>query len=340
MKGFVRILEAIVASIILLSSLSYFFTISAQTNWNTALLQTNVEDTLATMDKTVLQDYIIENNKIAIENKLRSLLPDTVGFSTKLVGIPNPEIFIGCDCSDQEINDLKRILRLDPNDTIRFKERTITIKVKNESISSIDPRTNILFLFGYEDLTASRPFIDRFLERGGSTFMFAKIDNLDANLKEIFGLEEVTLGIENAADFYDTLLPANISSKIFDYFIGVGGNVSLDFGFFEEDIIGVDDRSIVVDSRKTNSYAKINYNINGKGRAIWLGNYDYMNAAEPELNTNKLLTALVLWGSGEEYSLDPIPKNVAKNFHEFGYIGVLNGFEPFEIRLKVWRIFY
>ncbi len=349
MKGFVRILEAIIASMILLSSLSYFFTVSALTDWDTALLQADVEDTLISMDKTVLSEYIKSNDKTAVYNTLRTLLPDTVDFSVDIVGIPNAEIFIGCNCSEQEISDLKqKILKLNPDDIVYFKDRSITIKVKNESINNIDPRTNILFLFDYEDLTPNRPFIDPFLSRGGTIFMFGRINPnpVDINLREIFGLEEVLPGGPETAEFYDVLSPANVSFKIFDYFMGLDGKPDQRFGIFDGDKIKVDDRSVIVSSPLRGiSYAKVNYNIsaNGKGRAVWIGNYDYAKTTDPldpEFNTSKLVTALVLWASGESYSLDPVPKALPDVFYEYKYLGVLNGSETFGIRLKAWRVFY
>lgn len=352
MKGFVRILEAIIASLILLSSLSYFFTISSSNDWDITLLQADVQDTLVSMDRTVLQAYLKDNDKVAIESTLRSLLPDTVDFSTTVEGLPNADIFIGCNCTAQEIDDLKQdILRLSPDDTISFKDRNITIRVKNESINNIDPRTNILFLFGYEDLTPNRPFIDPFLARGGTIFMLARIDPnpLDQNLKEIFGLEEVNPSGSKLAIFYDTLSPENVSFKVFDYFIGIGGNVSEDFGPFDEDKIKVNFKTVAVNkippSQKRDSFANTNFNIsaNGKGRAVWVGNYLYTNTDSVTNNTNKLVTALVLWGSGEAYVLDPILKNLPDTFYEYRYIGVLNGTagtEPFTLKLKVWHVFY
>mgnify|MGYP001565566033 CR=1 FL=1 len=342
MKGFIRILESVIASLILLSSLSYFFTASPHSSWDTALLQTDVQDALAAMDRSVLQDNIIANNKAGMENGIRALLPDTVDFSTTIEGIPNPEIFVGCQCTGQEINDLKQILRLDASDMIRFKERNIAVKIKVESFESIDARTNILFLFGYEDLTPNRAFIDRFLARGGTIFMLARIENLDANLREIFGLEEALPSGSKTAEFYDTQSPANVSFRIFDYFVGVGGNASEGFGVFASEKIKVNDKSVAVDrNQRRVSYAKVNYNINaGRGRAVWIGDYNFRSSIEPEVNTNKLVTALVLWGSGEEYSMDTVQKSVPEGFHEFRYTGVLGGSEPFEIRLKVWQVFY
>ncbi len=345
MKGFIRILEAILASLILISSLSYFFATPSKTKWDVALLQANVEDTLLVLDKSNLQDLIIANNKTEISNRIRLLLPDTIDFSVLVSGMPNPEIFIGCNCSNQEITSLKQILGLDSNDMIRLKERSITVKVKNESIDNIDKRTDILFLFDYEDLTPNRPYINDFLVDGGTVFMLAQIglNPIDTNLKEIFGLEAIEPSATKEGEFYDTQSPSNTSFRIFDYFVGVNGNVSQDFGNFELDKIDVDDKSIIVDRNLGSvSYAKVNYDIsaNGKGRAVWIGDYDYASNGASELNTNKLVTALVLWGSGEEYSFDPIARLVPDIFQEYSYVGVLRGFEPFEIRLKVWSVFY
>ncbi len=349
MKGFVKILEAIVASVILLTSLSFFFTIASRSNWDDALLQTESQDIMASLDKSLLQGYIVANNKAAIENEIRNALPGTVGFSTTLEGVPNPEIFISCMCTEQEKLELEdKILRLDKTDPtrpfVRFKQRDVVIKVKNETFDNIDPRTDIVFVLGYQDLTPYRGSIDKHLKNGGNIFMLGQVANVDLNVQEIFGLEDAgsfSSSTPPGADFYDKGTAANTSFKIYNYFLGLGGNPTQQFGAFGERI-KIDDMSIITVNGR--SFAKVNYNITLGGkiirsRAAWIGNYNYFSASDNEYNTSRLTTALILWTSGEEYSLDPVPKNVADVFQEYKYVGVMTGNEPFVVKLKVWRVF-
>ena len=215
MKGFIRILEAIIASLILLATISFFFSVPSETDWDVALLQTDIQDSLIVMDKRNLQNYIINNDKTSIRNELATLLPSTVDFSVILEGIPNPEIFISCACAD---TDLRTIIQVDVNDKIKFKNREITIRFKNEPIENIDPRADIFFIFGYQDLTLVRSSVDKFLDGGGTIFMLADLPaTLDASTEEIFGLQTTTSSGTTTANFYDTTSASTISFKIFDY---------------------------------------------------------------------------------------------------------------------------
>ena len=96
------------------------------------------------------------------------------------------------------------------------------------------------------------------------------------------------------------------------------------------------------------SLVKINKEIhkNGKGRSVWFADYDKSCPPAPAPCTrverlNSLLKSAVLWASGEKYKMDPPFKSVptVESSNSYSYFDIIDGFEPFEISLIVWKIF-
>lgn len=186
MKGFVRIFEAIIASMILLSSLTYFIFITKYSGWGDAQTQLQIEDSIASLGRSgLLNSYIKSNDIASINNKLRQILPKTTDFSIEVSGIPNPQIYIGCVCTDSERSALENMLSpLNFN----YKGRNIEIRVSPVSFANIDPKTNIIFVYGYKDLTSNRTDIDKFLENGTLVMLGNLSSPLNDVMTGIFGL--------------------------------------------------------------------------------------------------------------------------------------------------------
>ena len=129
MKGFIKTLEAIIASLIILASLTYFFsTPNRVSGWSNALLQTEVEDSLATLYKSgVLETLVKDNNTIELNSRLKQMVPDIVDFSIEIRGIPNPEIRIAVLGDSSDATNLKSIL----SESVMYKYRMINFYVKN-----------------------------------------------------------------------------------------------------------------------------------------------------------------------------------------------------------------
>ena len=109
MKGFIRILEALMASIILIVSLFYFFgAFVRQSDWDSLAVNTQIRDSIASLDNNgELEAFIYNNDKVGLYNKLKSMLPKNIDFSTIINGMPPPNIYIACHCTDAEYDELK-----------------------------------------------------------------------------------------------------------------------------------------------------------------------------------------------------------------------------------------
>lgn len=342
MKGFLRILEAITVSLILIAILPFFFFSQQETEWNNVLLQTQALDTLAALHKSgKLEEYVKNNNIEAINNETRKLLPRTVDYSIEISGIPNPIIFLGCVCSDSQIEDLENILA--PLE-FRYKQRDIGIRVSKMSLESIDPRTNVLFVFGYRNMT-QKASLEKFLENGGTIFLFGDLTKPQAEdnfMNNTFGLRwNDALASSAAAKFFQPEDVTKVSHRIAGYYINISGRTENEVfnEFHRENRIAIDNKTIIFANQvsvvKTNSFVAKN----GKGRTMWFAGYDFTRQSENVNQTNKLMKASILWASGESYKMDSFPKKPASRFLGAKYLAILDGFEPFEIELTVWRIF-
>ena len=98
MKGFIRILEAIIASIILIASLSYFFLPqSYQASWDDISSSVVVKDSIMAMEKSgKLAEYVRTNAVAALNSDLKEMMPTNIEFSAEVRDIANPIIYVQC----------------------------------------------------------------------------------------------------------------------------------------------------------------------------------------------------------------------------------------------------
>lgn len=347
MKGFIRILEALIASFIVLASLTYFLSAPVRyTPWGEVFLRIQAQDALVSLYKTnLLTRYVQENDIDALNGILTTLLPETADFSVEVVGIPNPIIYIGCDCSDAEINDLKNMSS--PLDFV-YKKRNISIRIKKESKDDMDPRTNIHFMFGYRDLKNYKKEMNEFLLNGGTIFMLSSLERNqveDGILNETFGLKwRETANPSNWGKFYNYDDVGKVSHRIANYFLGIV-NESLDldnkkFRFLKEEEkndIKIDEKTIIVDVNNLISHVKVNELTHG--RTVWFAEYDHNDN-----DVNELLKAVILWASGEGYRMNPGYKDVMIKKLKDENVPYIEATylipDGYEVRLKSWSIFY
>jgi len=127
----------------------------------------------------------------------------------------------------------------------------------------------------------------------------------------------------------DTENQENVSYRIAKYLKNISGLSESTVFDFSESGIGADSKTIVGSTR---SFVKANYDIkNGNGRAVWFSGRFLSNE-------NKwLLKAMILWASGESYSMDLYEKTVPKYYTRIKYI--LSGSEDYAIDMKLWTVF-
>lgn len=334
MKGFVRILEAIIAALIILTALSFFFPITAkQTTWPEGISELRVRDILGSG---------IENGDLrtldpnAIKSYISSKLPESFDLSVEIEGIPPSEIYIECiQCSVSS--------RL--GDIVTYKERVIDFIVDDDRSSeffSIKDETDILFFSDFSILAglysdeSDKAAIDRFLVDGGALFVMgglseSDIDNNEELLKGIFGLEWLGSGSAEGY-FYESNKPELASFRVAKYYTDIntvdkGGTGIEDFNFVSSGI-SVDYRSVVVGG--SNSYVKVNDNVLlGSGRAVWF------NSHSETQNMDTLLKASVMWAADDGFTAiggEPGDESQVVS-------AVVYDKDPYTLKITVWQVF-
>jgi hypothetical protein len=342
MKGIIKILEAIIASIILITTISFFINIERTTRWDTALFQTNVQDTLSSLDRSgLLQTHIRNYDKLGFESLIKSSIGKTTDFSLSIDGIPDSEIIIACNCTATQINDLKSILNITVDNSFSYKTRRLNITVNPASIENLGEE-DILFIFGYKSLAPYETQINAFLEKDRTIFMFSSLTEAQVNdgiMNETFGLQwNSGLSDSTSGNFYPpSPLPENSSYRTAKYHRFLSGT-AVSFGSFTSSKITADGRTIVIAPTEI-SHVKFNDKVvSGKGRAVWFADYNY-NAITAEANNTDILMKASILFAAERFTFDPVPKSLSQKHFEYSYIATLDN-DPFEIRMIAWRVFF
>lgn len=351
MKGFIKILESIIASIVILSAITFFFSYPKPSTAE----QTQFNYVLAALQKNgSLNDYVKSNDAAALNTTLKDMLPATADFSVEISGIPNPVIKIACVCSD--VQETEIISRLSPL-VFSYRSRTIEIRIDNGNSGDFSEMANsnadILFFFSPRTFTpAEQNQLVRFLQNG-TLFMIANLGEGDVDpsnpnvvMDDLFGLAwDGALPGGSVGAFVDTTHPDSVSYRISRYYSSLAGDKNHQFNFIPpeptKNNIKADSRTVVAGPVPLlqKSIVKIN-EIGSRGRTAWLRDYDAGGPDGTELN--RLLKAIMLWASGERFGMDPQFKIIPEpqSYRQYNYIGVLDSFEPFLVSLKIWNVFF
>ncbi len=354
MKGFARILETMIAAIIILTSLSFFLPITIkQSGWDSTLLELRAQDAIiAGYNSGNIAQHVRNNDNTSLRNFLEKLFTKSTDFSVQITGIPNPVIFVGCSCSDGQLEDIKS--RLAPL-TFRYRGRNMEIRPERIAVSDIPNETDVLLFMSAADINNEyvnrKNTIDKFIENGGTLFLIGDLKQPDANpsnpdldymMRNIFNIswssESESPG--NSGKFREATNPERISYNIAKYYqnlTGVQNPGNENFQQFNGDSstnkISVGEKSIVATSNDKFSFAKGNMNvINGNGRAVWLAEND---KSEDMKNLTK---AIVMWASGENYKMDGAAKKTPPQVSQSAGMIIHDG-DTYEFRLTAWNVF-
>lgn len=341
MKGFIRILESIIASVVILSALTFFFTPSVKIlGWEESNLHIEVYDTIESLYKSGrLSGYIMNNDATGMNSELSAAIKKNIDFSVSVSGIPNKDISIGCLCTDDEKMSLERIIY--PNEFI-YHGRTIRIGVEKTDILQdtilIRRDTNVLFFFGYKNLSQYENQINEFLAGGGSIFMISDLtedQSKNPYIKSIFGMAWKSTGIPSGNGvFYGKESPSKMSFKIHKYFVNISGDENGLENFNDDpsmNKIAADDNTMIIDRNGVFSLAKAR-KTGPKGRAVWIADYDRYDG-----NISILVKSAMMWSSGELYRLDPTRKTIPQSTGRAGMI--VYDMDPYEVIIDYWKIF-
>ena len=366
-KGFIRILETIMASIILLTALSFFFSAeSPQNDWTDTLIQVQSQDALAVMYRTgTLNTNIMASDVEGMRNELKKLLPNNIDFSVEVRGIPAPRIRVGCDrCTDAEIEEIKKRLDSEPSiPQINYNGRDIRIDIDKVDITDeIPDDMDILMLVSLPNENLF-PDIQEFMRKGRGLMLYKDLllENLPQEgetsnpvIGEVFGITTTGRG----PDFSSTgtlTNPDNVDHLSHNFYKFVKG-ISLDSTSFDEFHTDNNENRVISSGQtailKSDSFSLVVATNFSGGKAVWFAGFDHtaqpMNGDEivPTSRTEDLFKAAVMW-LGDDYKMDnpsllrsrskSPPED--KSFQTISYYGVI-GEEIYEIRLLIWKVFF
>jgi hypothetical protein len=344
-KGFVRILETVIASVIILSSLSFFFSIPApESGWDATSAEIRARDVLSVSAETgKLQTWVRNNDSDSLRNYMRSMFSPSTDFSTEVIGIPNPVIYLGCNCTDAEIADLRSRLG---TASFSYKGRNIEIRAEKIDINYIRPETDIIMFYTYNyydtALTSKRPQIDSFLENGGTIFLFDDLSDQNindmVNVKKInlFGLEFDAITPQPSGNFISYDRPEFASYNVASYYTeltpGRQKTDNID-GFINPSRIKKDDLHALIVSNVA-SLAKTNESlVKGNGRSVWFSKF---NSAFPR--AGDAFKAAIMWASGERFKMDGEVSRIASTQSRSASI-IIYDRETYEVKITTWNIF-
>lgn len=229
-KGLVKIMETIIASIIIISSMSYFVLFYfGKPQWSYAFLESYGKDTLSALDKSGYMKYFMLQGNFTEEgggllHYIKTMLPRNIIFSFELEGTPRPNIRIGCACEADDYQRIKSILSL--SDTGRanlsFNGRRINISVRSDTIDRLFFAEDLdIIILPFQVLLSAYSYeINNFLRNGKSIIYFTDINQTfsDSYMEELFNITWVS-GNPGSANVFDISSPGKVSREISNYFI-------------------------------------------------------------------------------------------------------------------------
>ena len=251
MRGFIKIIEAVIASIILLTAMTFFFSAEAKyPRWGASLMQAEARDALAALNKSgainkfITRTYTDANArklaKIEITDTLEAMLSGSTDFSLEIRGLPDPKINIICVCSQTELDDLKARLGITGDGTnVTYNGRNIEINtgpykdpvsinelntVANGARQAGEP-VDIAVAFDKTIINNNENEIAEFLSNGGNVLLIADLAEADVTdaLAGLFGLAWDTNAVNAQAGklyFTDSTSYSEPVHRICKYIIG------------------------------------------------------------------------------------------------------------------------
>ncbi|MAH43526.1 hypothetical protein CL614_07475 [archaeon] len=357
-KGFIKVVEAIVASIIVLASLTYFFGYHIEpSDWPDSQLKIQSRDSLNVLDfQEGLEKYMQSGDAVDRDNlriHIDSMVSERIGFAINIIGAPNPVISIACVyCNENEglIGEKEAIEnRTDPFSTISgydMRGRKLRVAVDNKyaitDINEADEKYDIMFIYGYPDIgftVDERTEIKEYLENGGNVILFGPLDGItsddDSFIQDVFGISSFSGNSVIRSSFVDEVNDAGTSaSKIYYYYYNLTGrSVLANFNLNANNV----DKNINTITHFDDT-ASIQVNEYENGRTAWVNSYD-----RSDRNVNSLLQSVLFW-LAEDFEIIPTPQftlTLPSNFFKTYYLmsSIEDSFNMYKVGLTMWYIF-
>jgi hypothetical protein len=212
MKGFIYLLEIVIASILITSVVSFFFITEIKQDWERSDLISIGNGIINSLrDEDV---YELLNGNFS---KVEKLIPDNVDFNIKIEGIAKSNITVGCVNYCDYIETL-----LTP---VYMNGRWINFTVYQFDLSGGIPNYDVIVLVNYTEYSTYKNVILNYLNNGGILIgINATFNNNDPDFNEIFGL---IAGMPAGSDDFHFFEPYNpLTEDIEKYFLGLGFDIA------------------------------------------------------------------------------------------------------------------
>lgn len=163
-KGFIKIIEVILASFLLFFILSWILPLEdKREEYDIALLSTIGRDSLASLDRAGFLRSMISNNDInGLINEISKILPSNARFDIEILNLNKNLIKIGCNCSYEEKEKLKRMIGIYyPEDySFYFRGRNIRFEILDNTNLNEMQSADIIVFFGCRNLSNYYNYLD------------------------------------------------------------------------------------------------------------------------------------------------------------------------------------
>ncbi len=341
-----RILEAFIASIILFTSITYFFSITSYSFWDSATLRATADDALRSLYLSgTLNDAIYNNDAGAVTGILSRLLPATVEYTLAVEGMPSPSLRIHCVCTTDEADAIQSRL----GTTFEYKGRTVKILMSADpDVANVDKAANLILFTDVPSMQGNMPLMEQWLFLGRRVILFSDLaesdflSDSDDILGSVFGLTwQSGTGGGGTAGFYPGAVPSPsyMVGKYFTHSSSYDENENFAFTT-EPDLnrIAVDDNTIVVHT-PADDYSLVK----ATEKTAWFAGYDgdSTDISGEVINddVNKLFRATLMFAEGEKYMIKNGAPPTRQPYSATTLPGSIDG-DPYIITILIWSAFY
>ena len=206
MKGFVSFIELVTAIIILIVAFTILFPpFQYNTRWGEALTLTRGRDIVSSLASSGKMYKYTFNSTLLTDFLDQTLNETNLIYSYSTQGTPKEKIFIACNCTLDEINELQKWLA---GLEVNGREIEFVILYSNlDEINNPNKRSDLLIIFGNKTLEPFKDEIEKYLERENGIILVADPSleqvgpNGDKVYREIFGLGNATSQEVGIADY-------------------------------------------------------------------------------------------------------------------------------------------
>ncbi len=215
-KGFIQVVEVVIAAIFIAIAISIFFNINTKLNWERSDLIDAGNSILSAIYYSGNFKEIFNNSKVVLGG-IDYMMPANMKYALRIDGSPKPLIRVACICTDSQVSYAKQILT-----PVYFNDYWIKFNVDKVDFTYANITDYDLLLFiNYTAFASNEANIKNYLSTGKGIISINASYN-DPVFFELFNLTTSTNPVANVL-YFRTYKPWE--NKIEKYFMGFGFNI-------------------------------------------------------------------------------------------------------------------